>query len=447
MKEPIGLGQLNKLQRLIKRLLEHGIPKDDRTGVGTLSEFGHIERYNLEEGHPHESAKFTPFKINVAELLWIISGSTRLKFLKEHGCHVWDEWVKPGTEVWGKTYTYAERLDILNKRIESGKIAEADKDHYVDTWLSVSLGTVMSEIDVIAMLDHFGIPTQELIDGELGPVYGQQWRNIVDTRVIEDHEREAYEARGYEMIGSMLTMEDLSDMKCNGSKTVMQRRIDQLANVIEQLKTKPDDRGIIVNAWHVPDLDQMALRPCHTLFQFETTRRPWDEVFDEILQEDYFDEFNELTADMSSDNQVAEDWIAAQKPGGGWRHPDYYKTGYAFAELKGLSTRKLNCLLYMRSNDSFLGRPFNVSQYALLTRMVAQVVNMDPGEFILVNGDVHLYNNHVEQAKELLQQDGTLPLPWVKINPEVLTIDGFQVSDFELLNYKHGPKIGAPVAV
>lgn len=437
----------NNLQRLVRHLMEHGHPKGDRTGVGTLSQFGMIERYDLEAGHPHENAKYTPFKINVAELLWIISGSTQLAFLKQWGCHVWDEWVKPGTEVWGKTYDFKERQAMLAQQIESGRILESDKDNWVDQWMAVNKDMVMQQDDVELMMDQFRIPRRELLDGQLGPVYGQQWRNIIDTRIIEHEEEQDYLERGYTFMGTMLTPEDLSSGKCNGSKVIVQRKIDQLANVIEQLKTRPDDRGIIVNAWHVPDLDQMALRPCHTLFQFETIMRPWSEVFSEIMQEDHYDEFNHLTADMSSDKQVGDDWVEAQKPGGGWRHPDYYAMGYEFAQQKGLATRKLNCLLYMRSNDTFLGRPFNISQYALLTRMVAQVVNMNPGEFILVNGDVHLYNNHHDAAKKLLEQDGGRPLPWVNINPEVKNIDDFKVADFELINYTHGPKIGAPVAV
>lgn len=439
---------MNKLQQTIRNLLEHGVERTDRTGVGTLAQFGHIDRWDLELGHPHENAKYTPFKINVAELLWIISGSTRLKFLKEHSCHVWDEWVKPGTEVWGREYTHKERMDIFKRRCEEGKIAKAAVEQYSDIWLEMHPNEVMGPDDHVDMLDHFGIHKAELLDGQLGPVYGQQWRNIVDTRRINHDDIEEYEARGYRIFGHIEEGSWEHGVGLEGRTVVVERKIDQLQNVIDQLINKPDDRGIIVNAWHVPDLDQMALRPCHTLFQFDTERRPWEEVLSDITESDHYFEWDERIQGKSSLTKDGEDWIEARN-GRGFRSPDFYDFIYEFAEAKQIPTRKLSCLLFQRSSDSFLGRPFNITQYALLTRMVAQVTNMHPGEFILVNGNLHLYRTHFGAARELLKQDGSKPLPWVNINPDVKKIDDFKVTDFDLVNYEgnHGPKIGAPVAV
>lgn len=458
---------MNKLQQTIRNLLEHGVERTDRTGVGTLAQFGHIDRWDLEVGHPHENAKYTPFKINVAELLWIISGSTRLKFLKGHNCHVWDEWVKPGTEVWGREYSYKERLEIFKRKCEEGKIQKEAVDQYVDIWMEMHPNAVMDAEANELMMENFKIHTHELLDGELGPVYGQQWRSIIDTRRVTLSEVEGYVKRGYRLVGVLeepgnplrttgqgrrgrgrRMARTATRIKSSGKVAIVERKIDQLQNVIDQLINKPDDRGIIVNAWHVPDLDQMALRPCHTLFQFDTERRPWDEVLSDITESEHWDEWDERIQGKSSLKKEADDWIEARN-GRGFRSPDFYEFIYEFAENKQIPTRKLSCLLYQRSQDSYLGRPFNITQYALLTRMVAQVVNMHPGEFILVNGNLHLYKSHIEPAKKFLEQDGTRPLPWVNINPDVKRIEDFKVEDFEIVNYagNHGPKIGAPVAV
>jgi len=258
---------------LMKHVLEHGVKKEDRTGTGTLSIFGHQMRFDLAEGFPVVTTKKLHLKSIIHELLWFLSGDTNIKYLKDNGVRIWDEW------------------------------ADAN--------------------------------------GNLGPVYGYQWRSW---------------------------------------PTPDGRKIDQIANLIEQIRTKPDSRRLIVNAWNVADVDKMALPPCHTMFQF------------------------------------------------------YVLNG------------RLSCQLYQRSADIFLGVPFNIASYALLTMMVAQVCDLRPGEFIHTFGDAHLYLNHLEQAKLQLTRE-PYPLPKMKINPNLKSIFDFKFEDFTLEGYQAHPHIKAEVAV
>lgn len=414
--------------RLLQELLLSGTPKSDRTGVGTLSKFGHQERHNLSAGHPHLTTKKVPFKDNVVELIWTISGETRLKFLKDHGVRIWDEWVKPGTEVWGETWTYQERLKDFQTRVERRSIQPEAVEQYLDAWMEQHPTATPDIEDHVEMFDHFRVPTAPLLDGELGPVYGQQWRNIIDTRRVTYSEIEEYKLRGYKLIGLLEeTGEPIGDNDYKSA--IVERKIDQLSKVIEQLQSNPDDRGIIVSAWHVPDLDQMALRPCHTLFQFYTRLRDWQDVITDI-------QFDEDPSMGSAFEEFAEGCTPEERK----------KAIFEFAMQRGIPHRILDCQLYMRSNDAFLGRPFNISQYSLLTMMIAQVVGMLPGEFIISNGDLHLYNNHVEQAQIQIQRE-PMQLPQVRLNPLVTSLFDFTIDDIELLNYESHPAIKAPVAV
>ncbi|MEX6689364.1 thymidylate synthase [Danxiaibacter flavus] len=265
---------MQQYQQLLQYILDNGASKTDRTGTGTLSCFGYQMRFNLKEGFPLVTTKKVHVKSIIYELLWFLKGETNIKYLKDHGVSIWDEW--------------------------------ADEN------------------------------------GELGPVYGKQWR------------------------------------RWTGGDN--QLEIDQISDVIKQLKNNPDSRRIIVSAWNVADLPKMALMPCHALFQF------------------------------------------------------YVADG------------KLSCQLYQRSADVFLGVPFNIASYALLTMMIAQVCDLEVGDFVHTFGDVHLYNNHLEQAKLQLSRE-CYPLPTMKINPEVKDIFSFNFEDFTLENYQHHAAIKAPVAV
>ncbi|RYF19906.1 MAG: thymidylate synthase [Flavobacteriales bacterium] len=258
---------------LMQHVLDHGTQKHDRTGTGTISVFGHQMRFNLEEGFPMVTTKKLHLKSIIHELIWFLSGDTNIKYLKENGVRIWDEW--------------------------------ADED------------------------------------GNLGPVYGSQWR---------------------------------SWPKPDGEK------IDQITQIINTIKNNPDSRRIIVSAWNVADIEHMALPPCHAFFQF------------------------------------------------------YVADG------------KLSCQLYQRSADIFLGVPFNIASYALLTMMVAQVCGLKYGDFIHTLGDAHLYNNHIEQANLQLSRESK-PLPTMKINPDVKDIFDFKFEDFTLENYEAHPHIKGIVAV
>jgi thymidylate synthase len=264
---------MRQYQELLRHLLERGARKGDRTGTGTLSVFGWQMRFDLEQGFPLVTTKKLHLKSIVHELLWFLSGETNVRYLREHGVTIWDEW------------------------------ADAN--------------------------------------GELGPVYGAQWRawNAADGR-----------------------------------------HIDQIARAVELLKRDPDSRRILVNAWNVGELERMALTPCHALFQF------------------------------------------------------YVADG------------RLSCQLYQRSADVFLGVPFNVASYALLTHMVAQQCDLGVGEFIWTGGDTHLYVNHVEQARTQLSRE-PYPLPRLVIKRRPESIFDYRFEDFEFVGYQAHPAIKAPIAV
>lgn len=267
---------------LMRHVMENGAQKHDRTGTGTLSVFGYQMRFNLQDGFPLVTTKKLHLKSIIHELIWFLSGDTNIRYLKENGVRIWDEW--------------------------------ADNE------------------------------------GNLGPVYGHQWR---------------------------------SWPKPDGG------HIDQISQVVNQIKTNPDSRRIIVSAWNVAEVDQMALPPCHMLFQF---------------------------------------YVAPPDPAKG--------------ELRG----KLSCQLYQRSADIFLGVPFNIASYALLTLMMAQVCNLEPGDFVHTFGDAHLYNNHLEQTRLQLSREPR-HLPTMKINPDVKNIFEFKFEDFELENYDPWPHIKGAVAI
>jgi len=258
---------------LMRDVRESGVKKEDRTGTGTLSKFGHQMRFDLSEGFPVVTTKKLHLRSIIHELLWFLRGDSNIRYLKDNGVSIWDEW--------------------------------ADEN------------------------------------GELGPVYGVQWRSWPTPD--------------------------------GGS-------IDQIAEIMTQLRENPDSRRIILSAWNVSEIDNMALPPCHCLFQF---------------------------------------WVA---------------------------DGKLSCQLYQRSCDIFLGVPFNIASYALLTHMLAQQADLGVGDFVWTGGDCHLYSNHLEQADEQLQRE-PLPLPRLAIKRRPPSIFDYTFDDFEILNYESHPHIRAAVAV
>jgi thymidylate synthase len=314
---------------LLRLVLDHGRPRKDRTGVGTVGVFGAQARFDLAHGFPLLTTKKLHLRSIIHELLWFLSGDTNIRYLKKHGVSIWDAW--------------------------------ADDN------------------------------------GDLGPVYGKQWRQWARQRPPEparpsdDAEPSvaatqldfAHLGDDFQQWADLERIEPIGP-RLRGHKTASgreRRSIDQIRNVLDELRDNPFSRRLIVNAWNVADVRSMALPPCHVLFQFHVS-------------------------------------------------PDL----------------RLSCQLYQRSGDLFLGVPFNIASYSLLTLMVAQVTGLKPGDFVHTFGDLHLYSNHLDQARLQLARDPR-PLPTMRLNPAVTDIDDFQFDDFTLEGYDPHPHIKAEVAV
>ena len=309
-------------QDLVRKVLKEGTKKKDRTGVGTLSIFGHQMRFNLQEGFPLLTSKRVPFALIKSELLWFLRGDTNIRYLLENNNHIWDEWAF-------KNYVESDAY-------EGPDMTDFGRRALVDETFKVQYDEEMTKFqNEILTNDDFSERF-----GHLGDVYGKQWR--------------AWQLR-------------------NGDT------LDQIKIVIDQIKTNPDSRRHIVSAWNPEDVPSMALPPCHTLFQF------------------------------------------------------YVADG------------KLSCQLYQRSGDIFLGIPFNIASYALLTHLIARETGLEVGEFVHTIGDAHIYSNHLEQAKLLLARD-VRPLPQLVIQSEA-KLDQIESNEIKVENYNPHPSIKAPIAV
>lgn len=338
---------------LMQDILDNGVVKKDRTGVGTLSVFGRQLRFDLKEGFPLVTTKKVHLKSIIHELLWFLNGDTNVKYLQENGVRIWNEWANE--------------------------------------------------------------------EGELGPVYGKQWREWRDCKVVECHDvgrTQQLMQRGYKYIGNM---------KEDGTTyLVYEKAHDQISKVIQQLREDPDSRRIIVSAWNVGDLDDMALNPCHNYFQFYTTEMTLLERLDwyEVNEPEKFASAPLINHEDIDDEERLHETL----------------------DREGIPRRKLSCFYMMRSNDYLLGAPFNVASYALLTHMIAQQLNMVPDELVYSGVDVHLYSNHLEQAKLQLTRE-PYPLPKLVIKRKPDSIFDYKYEDFELVGYQAHPHIAAPVAV
>lgn len=338
---------------LMQDILDNGVVKKDRTGVGTLSVFGRQLRFDLKEGFPLVTTKKVHLKSIIHELLWFLNGDTNVKYLQENGVRIWNEWANE--------------------------------------------------------------------EGNLGPVYGKQWREWRDCKVVECHDvgrTQQLMQRGYKYIGNM---------KEDGTTyLVYEKAHDQISKVIQQLREDPDSRRIIVSAWNVADLDDMALNPCHNYFQFYTTEMTLLERLDwyEVNEPEKFASAPLINHEDIDDEERLHETL----------------------DREGIPRRKLSCFYMMRSNDYLLGAPFNVASYALLTHIVAQQLNMVPDELVYSGVDVHLYSNHLEQAKLQLTRE-PYPLPKLVIKRKPVSIFDYKYEDFELVGYQAHPHIAAPVAV
>ena len=348
--------------KLLKDILDNGVEKQDRTGTGTRSVFGKQIRHSMSEGFPLLTTKKMPFKTITTELLWFLKGDTNIKYLVDNGCNIWngDAYKKYTTELethylgGGDIYTKAEFIEEIKN----------DENGFAKKW------------------------------GELGPIYGKQWRNW-ETEVFQKDEK---------------------------SKKVFHatQQIDQIQNLINDLKTNPDSRRLMVNAWNVGELDQMVLPPCHYGFQVYTRELSLEERIN-IKGEDWLGEFR-----YSSDSFIEE-----------------------LLNQGNIPTRAISLMWNQRSVDTFLGLPFNIASYGLLLEILAKEVNMIPDELIGNLGDVHLYSNHIEQAKEQISRK-PMELPTVCLDYREGEYDkdlkGFVPDDFVLFNYQSHPTIKAPLS-
>lgn len=338
---------------LMQDILDNGVVKKDRTGVGTLSVFGRQLRFDLKEGFPLVTTKKVHLKSIIHELLWFLNGDTNVKYLQENGVKIWNEW--------------------------------SDEE------------------------------------GNLGPVYGKQWREWRDCKVVECHDvrrTQQLMQRGYKYIGNM---------KEDGTTyLVYEKPHDQISKVIQQLREDPDSRRIIVSAWNVGDLDDMALNPCHNYFQFYTTEMTLLERLDwyEANEPEKFANAPLINHEDIDDEERLHETL----------------------DREGIPRRKLSCFYMMRSNDVALGKPFNIASYALLTHIVAQQVNMVPDELVYSGVDVHLYLNHLDQIKLQLTRE-PYPLPKLVIKRKPESIFDYKYEDFEVVGYQSHPHIAMPVAV
>ena len=427
---------------LMKKIRDEGTVKHDRTGVGTTSLFGEQMRFDLAAGlFPLVTTKKCHLKSIIHELLWFLQGETNIRYLKANGVSIWDSWIDPDTAEY-IPMTLIERLKSIKTKDQLESVAAWVDDFAAgdqETSLTIDAlinGEVVSEeftASLNDLLDIHDVQRQRLVAGDLGPVYGSQWRKWEDTRVILQDQYPAFSKRGYLWVGN-LEIDGKEEPRC-----VVSRKIDQIADVIEQLKTNPDSRRMIVSAWNPSYVEEQALPPCHSLFQFYSTpmsikdRTVWTMVhctMDEMLRVAAC-----IDSDFDENNPDREGLL-----------PETVIALTAIHDELGAPTRKLSCQLYQRSADCFLGVPFNIASYALLTLMVAQVTGHAPGEFVWTGGDVHLYSNHMEQVEVQLSRE-PFPLPTMVINPDVTDIFDFKYEDFDLQNYKSHAGISAPVAV
>ena len=361
-------------QQLLQDIIDYGVEKKDRTGTGTKSIFGYMIHHNMRNGFPLLTTKKMPFKTMATELMWFLMGDTNIKYLVDNNCHIWDgdafrnywehnkmqsnpKWLKPVTYSNGNVGAELYNMEEFINKIKTD-------DEFAKKW------------------------------GELGPIYGKQWRSWVGKSSAANGSLSASDSFGY---------------------------IDQIANLINDLKTNPDSRRLMVNAWNVGELDQMVLPPCHYGFQVYTRELSHKERFDYYTR--------------NSNTGLSE-------------------INFTPPQLDELNvpTRSISLMWNQRSVDTFLGLPFNIASYGLLLEMIAKEVNMMPEHLIGSLGDVHLYSNHIEQAKEQIIRN-PFELPVLKmssghnfraaLNNKPEEID---LNDFILIDYQSHPSIKAPLS-
>jgi thymidylate synthase len=348
-----------KYQDLLQDILDNGVDKSDRTGTGTLSVFGRQIRHKMSQGFPLLTTKKMAWKTMVTELIWFLSGSTNIKYLVENNCHIWNgdalkNYEKHNGEIdWGPFITKEEAFIEMIRT----------NDEFAKKW------------------------------GELGPIYGKQWRKWELPNYSIEHVEYGEDNNFY---------------------------VDQIQNLIDELKTNPDSRRLMVSAWNVGELDKMVLPPCHYGFQIYTRKLTGEERWDLLKKKVGEDKFQLMVDDIV--------------PFGGGLSEEL--------QAYNIPKRAISLMWNQRSVDTFLGLPFNIASYGLLLTMIADEMNMVPDELIGNLGDVHLYKNHIEQAKEQIKRE-PYDLPTVHVRDGIYS---FGEQDVILENYKSHPPIKAPLS-
>ena len=336
-------------QELLKTILDYGVDKKDRTGTGTKSIFGYTIRHNMKEGFPLLTTKKIAIKSLMTELRWFLKGDTNIRYLIENNCNIWN----------GDAYKNYKLKNLLATDVDY-----VSMDEFIEN---------------IKTDDSFA----ELY-GELGPVYGKQWKKWDKY----DHE--------------LISQDKFPNVKSS---------VDQIKNLIEELKENPDSRRLMVSAWNPGDIDKMVLPPCHYGLQVYTR---------ELNLDERIDIYNESVNPMS-------------------RSTDYF---HEHMDVYGVPKREISLMWNQRSVDTFLGLPFNIASYAMLLTIIADEVNMVPGDLIGNLGDVHLYNNHIEQAKEQIERE-PYNLPKIHLISQDVLNGEF---DYKITNYESHPTIKAPLS-
>lgn len=403
---------MNNYLRLLEHVLNNGRAKSDRTGTGTLSVFGPQLEFDLRVGFPLVTTKKVHLKSIIHELLWFLRGSTNATELQDVGVRIWNEWAQP-EDVYYRQKRSSYEIKLAWAELKQITVADADEKikqmtaQFRADHPEMDLEIIEAMVRDLILRDGVSEfkDVLEKAKGELGPVYGKQWR----------------------------------------AWPTPSGNIDQIANVIERLKTNPDCRRLIVSAWNVGQLDMMALMPCHNFFQFHTEEL----TVRERLEHAWATAAKEKRVDALLDRLYDEYLVAFPGTADGVHgvtQGSLINEVNAYLDRIKTPKRILNCKFNMRSADLFLGVPFNIASYALLTMMIGQVVNMVPGTLILTMGDAHIYSNHIEQVKEQLSRE-PYPLPKMRIAKEVSHIDDFRFEDFELVDYVCHPTIKGEVAV
>lgn len=491
---------MQQYHEILQNVFDQGIFKGDRTGTGTQSYFGQQQRFGLRNGNlPVVTTKKIHLHSVIHELIWMLSGDTRVDYLIRNGVRIWNEWVKPETALYepmtsteivtklkqhiqctGEFLVVFQAGDVTQRFMSIGDyfkdvhedvleqaqdnfwkmypnfVTDADRNRVTDVIQVSVVEWKKAQDDLLATNpktdDDYelafgqalyrvvtGLAPNKLVGGDLGAVYGKTWRDIEDTRIIPKYDWVDYEQRGFDFVI------DIPGTSIENDRCVVTRRIDQIQDIIDQLKNNPDSRRIIVCAWNPALVDEQALPPCHTLFQFWTRELTLEERWEiqrgnesklqaSVLENAYRPDADPIEQMYTNVPRLLSYGSDAEQ--------------HASLDTVNVPRRAINCHLYCRSQDSFLGTPFNITFYGLLTHMLANQLNMVADEFIWTGADTHIYNNHREQVALQLTRE-PYATPTVLFKPDAVGKDIRDITpdDFDIIGYESHPHIAGKVAV